>query len=116
MSVWSGNVENHLGRYELVDPAINANKYWECLPDADHPGKYGTRWGRIGAKNTQNAKKLNVTGSYVADKINEKIRQGYRFVGKVEEVIQARLANEVADRLDERTAPALGGTRRSNRL
>lgn len=104
--IYASNLDQHLGRYELIDPSKNAKKYWECLKDGDNPGKYGTRWGRIGAKNTQRARVLNADASYVADKLNEKLREGYKFAYPLNEVLQNRLADEQVARLDENTPAA----------
>lgn len=104
MSVYDHELERHLGRYELINPAINANKYWECLKDAETPGCFGTRWGRIGAKNTQRARKVGCSRRYTVDKLNEKLREGYRFACAIDESVQLRLANEQTDRLEENTA------------
>lgn len=118
MQVYADEIERHLGRYECIDPGSNTSKYWEVLADADHPGRFGTRWGRIGAKNTQRARKLNCDRFYAADKLNEKLRGGYRLVERLDESLQMRLCDEQNDRLEENTASVtpLQPSPRRNRL
>lgn len=59
-----------LGRFTYT--LGSSNKFWECLDDGQ--GTYLTRWGRIGTKGQS---KPGLSSWQAADKIREKLSDGY---------------------------------------
>lgn len=97
------NFDQYLGRYEVVDG--KSNKFWECLPDADHPGRYATRWGSNKQTKTKHNTKVNMTQTELINKIIEKIdKKGYKMVERSRDPMQSRLAAEDVHHLDKATA------------
>ena len=84
------------GRYELVDPECNHNKFWHIIYDFGTKQTYAT-WGRIGSEDVLESFKdiNNISYSnfkiYQVDvgekKIKEKIRKGYSKVKGYKEIL-----------------------------
>ena len=62
-----------LGRYEMVNPDTNTDKFWSCTYDKKN-NLYTTSWGRNG---TAGQYKFCLTEDEAYKKINEKISKGY---------------------------------------
>lgn len=68
-------------RYELVDPAINANKFWEIEVSGS---EYVTRYGRIGSKGSETVSRFSSPEEAQAEAEKartSKEKKGYALVG-----------------------------------
>ena len=104
VSQWAvqSRISDYLGRYECVDG--KHNKFWECLKDGDHPGKYATRWGSNNQTKTKHNIKADMSQGQVASKIAEKINKGYKLVHhNPNDVMNLRVATEEATLLSQAT-------------
>lgn len=97
------SIEQGLGRYECTSGG--SSKYWECWPDADNPGTYATRWGKIGTKHSWNRCKRAMGSWEALDKINEK-RASYSWVHSNHGSLQEAVAHESASTMHASTPVA----------
>ena len=94
------SIQDGIGRYECTSGG--SSKFWECWPDADQPGTFATRWGKIGAKHSWNRCKRGMTSWEALDKFNEK-RAEYSFIHRRYETMQEAVAAETSADMQTKT-------------
>lgn len=67
------------GRYELVNPSRNQNKFWSIQPQSPGSTLYVRVWGRIGTRSPRrDASPL--TATQLQELVMSKVDKGYRRV------------------------------------
>jgi len=69
-------LDRKMGRYEFIDPTKNAKRFWVVSYDQDK-NSFFTAWGRIGSVGRI---KEGLSEFEAQQKINEKIKEGYKLV------------------------------------